>query len=105
MAIEFDKSRPSLPNPVRTVKPAGPGAGPAAGTQSPTEAGGTGGDAVTLTGVSSRIRDLVAEAGKEPPVDEQRVADLRAAITEGRYGVDSRRLADKLLHAERELFP
>lgn len=105
MAIEFDKSRPTLPTAASTAKPGAPGSEPKPGSQATTEGGVAAGDAVTLTGVSSRIRDLIAEAGREVPLDQHRIAELRAAIADGRYEVDSTRLAHKLMQTERELFP
>ena len=44
---------------------------------------------------------LAAElAAQGPPVDAARVAELRAAIAEGRYDVDSRRIAEAMIASE-----
>jgi negative regulator of flagellin synthesis FlgM len=104
MAIEFDKSHTPLVNPA-----AGSQTGTRAQEQKPeseptSRAGGAAGDAVTLTDVSSRIRDLVTQTGREPPLDRNRVEALRDAIAAGTYKVDSNTLAERLLKSEGELF-
>jgi len=102
MAIEFDKSRPAL-SPVAGSLSGARASEPRAAAERPGAAAAAG-DAVTLTGVSGRIRELLAEAGGDPPIDQQRVEALRAAIAEGSYRVDSQSLAERLLQREEELF-
>lgn len=55
------------------------------------------GDRVTLTDAAKRLL-----SGTEPgaPVDSAKVAEIRAAIENGTYRVDSRKLADALLAAD-----
>ncbi len=58
---------------------------------------------VTLTRTAQSLVDAAREAGGPAPLDSARVERLRGAIAEGAYGVDSRRVADKLLAADRQL--
>ncbi len=46
-----------------------------------------------LQAIEERLRDL-------PEVDSERVAQIRQAIAQGNYSVDSTRIADKLLNLE-----
>lgn len=46
-----------------------------------------------MQAIEERLRDL-------PEVDSERVAQIRQAIAQGNYSVDSTRIADKLLNLE-----
>ena len=52
---------------------------------------------------SGRIDDLavtsVASAGAEPPVDHERVAQIRKAIEQGRYPIVPTKIADAMIAA------
>lgn len=62
---------------------------------------GAGGDQVTLTDTARRLSDLTQTVNAQPVVDTDRVAEIRAAIQEGRYEVDAGRVAERLLQTER----
>lgn len=47
------------------------------------------------------MKGLVKDLARKPPVDEARVAELRAAISGGRYPIDAERIADAMLRSER----
>ncbi|MCG5535726.1 flagellar biosynthesis anti-sigma factor FlgM [Ectothiorhodospira mobilis] len=68
-------------------------------------AGGTAptgpGDKVTLTETARRLSDLEQSATAQPEVNSERVEALRQAIAEGRYEVDARAVAEKIMNAER----
>lgn len=59
------------------------------------------GDAVQLTPGSQTLIQM--ETDREPPVRDAKVADLRSAIAEGKYRVDSQRVAEKMLGLEMAL--
>lgn len=65
-------------------------------------------DAPTRTsdgpGFVSEGRDVVRRMAAEPPVDTQRVKDLRDAIAAGGYRIDPDRIADAMLRSEPDLF-
>lgn len=63
-----------------------------------------GGDKVSLTDTAARLQELEALLANAPEVDPARVEELRAAIAEGRYSVDTVHVADKLIALERSLF-
>lgn len=68
----------------------GPAAPGAKGSAAPS------GDRVTLTDAAQRLlKSTEAETGA--PVDSSRVAEIRAAIENGTYQIDSRKIADALL--------
>jgi negative regulator of flagellin synthesis FlgM len=39
-------------------------------------------------------------AGSTPPVDEQRIAEIKAAIIEGRYPIDPQRIAAAMINSD-----
>ena len=44
-------------------------------------------------------RSAASRGGSKPPVDEERVAQLRAAIEQGRYPLDPRKTAEAMIAA------
>lgn len=58
---------------------------------------------VELSPLSSRLQELKAEASSSPVVDAQRVAEIRQAISEGRFKVNPERIADGLLSSVRQM--
>lgn len=87
--------------------PVGPGSGsglarPAKGAAS-TPAGSGTGDQVQLSPLSSRMQAMQSSMADTPVVDMARVAEIRLAITEGRFKVNPDAVADQLLQAAREL--
>lgn len=61
-------------------------------------------DQVRLTPGSMSLRQLET-ARQEPPVDDAKVAALRAAIADGSYRPDVSRTARKMSDFEQALFP
>jgi negative regulator of flagellin synthesis FlgM len=51
--------------------------------------------------IKAGISSLVADLAKAPPVDETRVAVLKAAIADGSYRVDPDAIADAMLRLDR----
>jgi negative regulator of flagellin synthesis FlgM len=82
--------------------------GPAAGRATPTAnpgaavAGAT--DSVNLTDAATRLQQLSELMASAPEIDRARVEELRQAIADGRYKVDTVHVADKLIALERTLF-
>jgi negative regulator of flagellin synthesis FlgM len=60
-------------------------------------------DTVHLTGDAVQIHQLAASVSKAPVFDTKRVADLKQAISNGKYPVDSRATAGKLLKLDSSL--
>ncbi len=62
----------------------------------------TGSDAqVELSPLSSRLQEIGAAAG--PAVDAKRVAEIKQAISAGRFKIDPERIADGLLSSVRQM--
>lgn len=75
----------------------GPNRGPAptskpSGTQS--------GERVDISSLSARLQEVGAG---ETPIDAQKVAEIKLAITEGRFQINPERIADGLLDSVREM--
>jgi negative regulator of flagellin synthesis FlgM len=62
-----------------------------------------GGSPVHITDQARRLAALEQAVHSAPVVNEARVAAVRSAIEEGRYEVVPERIADKMLHMDREL--
>lgn len=60
-------------------------------------------DSVRLTGDAVMLAELREQLGSAPASDGRRVAEARLALAEGRYDIDPRRIADKLMRLEWEL--
>lgn len=58
------------------------------------------GDRVSLTSTASRLKDIEQELANASPVDGDKVAAVKSAITNGEYEVDADRIADKMLSFE-----
>jgi negative regulator of flagellin synthesis FlgM len=78
--------------------------GKARSAPSPTEptetrSRGVMGESVTLTETAKTLSAARGDA-QEAPVDNARVADIKAALAEGRYEIDNQRLAQRMLAFE-----
>jgi negative regulator of flagellin synthesis FlgM len=60
------------------------------------------GESVTLT-ATARTMASARETATTVPFDSEKVASIKAAISEGRYPIDNQRLADRLLNFEQLL--
>ncbi|NPA71884.1 MAG: flagellar biosynthesis anti-sigma factor FlgM [Gammaproteobacteria bacterium] len=78
-----------------SVKPSGKGGSDSAVTTSSPSA-----DKVTLTPASAQASQLDKMARSVDVDNSARIAELKAAVAEGSYQVDSERVADKLMQTE-----
>lgn len=64
----------------------------------------TEGDAqVELSPLSSRLQEIGATAAAGPVVNAKRVAEIKQAISAGRFKIDPERIADGLLSSVRQM--
>lgn len=90
------KINSSLP-PVGNTPDSGRTRGPAATPPRP-ESGA--GERVDISSLSSRLQEVGAG---EAPVNVQRVAEIKLAISEGRFQINPERIADGLLSSVRDM--
>ncbi len=57
-------------------------------------------DVVNISPQASTLKSLESKIGKQPDINQERVANIRKAIAEGRYPVDAEKLAQKLLEMD-----
>lgn len=57
-------------------------------------------DKVTLTSISSQIREIEKRAQTANAANETRIAELKKSINDGSYKVDPAKIADKLIKTE-----
>lgn len=60
-------------------------------------------DKVTLTGDAERLRHLEEAVNQTSGVDSKKVESIRTAIAEGKFEIDSEKIATKLLDLEQQL--
>lgn len=59
-------------------------------------------DEVDISSLSARLQEASA-AMTEPTIDTTRIAEIKQAITEGRFQVNPERIADGLLESVRQM--
>ncbi|MCE9679991.1 flagellar biosynthesis anti-sigma factor FlgM [Shewanella sp. AS1] len=60
-------------------------------------------DSVSLTSDAQKVQDIQTKLSAIPEIDAQKVAEIKAAIAEGRYKVDPEKLASNIAQFEHEL--
>lgn len=60
-------------------------------------------DQVALSPLSTTLAKAEAALSATPAVDKARVAEIRQAISEGRFKIDANRIADGLIESVREM--
>lgn len=56
-----------------------------------------------LTKEAKLLQEINNQLSSQPEVDQKRVAEIKQAIQEGTYKIDNQKLAENLLHLEKEL--
>ena len=105
MVIDFSRlnSSSSLTGSTRTsASKESAEAGKTAPLESTAEQAGTvkSGESVHLSNEAQQLQKVTDTLRDQPAVDKARVAELKAAIADGSYKVDSNRVASKLLNFE-----
>ena len=105
MVIDFSRlnSSSSLTGSTRTsASKESAEAGKSAAPESAAEQAGTvkSGESVHLSNEAQQLQKVTDKLRDQPAVDKARVAELKAAIADGSYKVDSNRVASKLLNFE-----
>jgi negative regulator of flagellin synthesis FlgM len=60
-------------------------------------------DQVDLSDLSARIQDAGSVAAESSPIDTAKVAEIKQAISEGRFQINPERIADGLLENVRQM--
>ncbi|SDZ02179.1 flagellar biosynthesis anti-sigma factor FlgM [Pseudomonas sp. NFIX28] len=103
MVIDFSRlnSSPSLAGSTRTSASKETGdADKSAPLNAPAEQASTSGESVHLSNEAQQLQKITDKLRDQPAVDNARVAELKQAIADGSYKVDSNRVASKLLNFE-----
>jgi negative regulator of flagellin synthesis FlgM len=94
----------------KTSKPLSPSAvgegqarGIAAKTAGQTSSAPTGDASVNLGATSAQLRSMEASMANSPLVDVAKVAEIKQAISEGRFQVNSGVVADRLIQTVKDL--
>ena len=106
MVIDFSRlnSAPPLTGSTRSNASQETGSTPAAPANSPeqTSASAPSGESVHLSQEAQQLQKVTDSLRDQPVVNKARVAELKQAIADGSYKVDSNRVASKLLNFEAE---
>ncbi|KMM86175.1 anti-sigma-28 factor, FlgM family [Pseudomonas taetrolens] len=103
MVIDFSRlnSAPPLTGSTRSSNHQEAGsATQAAPAPSPEQASAPSGESVRLSPEAQQLQKIGDALREQPAVDSSRVAELKQAIADGSYKVDSQRVAGKLLEME-----
>ncbi|MDD2053679.1 flagellar biosynthesis anti-sigma factor FlgM [Pseudomonas putida] len=105
MVIDFSRLNSSTPLSGSARTQAGKEAAvgektPSANTQTAQVAGQTSGESVHLSNEAQQLQKITDKLRDQPAVNSARVAELKQAIADGSYKVDSNRVASKLLDFE-----
>ena len=65
-----------------------------------TAAAGNTSDQVELTNSAQKIDQVVSSLSAEPIVDRQKIDEIKSALAEGRYEINSAAIADKLIEID-----
>jgi negative regulator of flagellin synthesis FlgM len=105
MVIDFSRLN-SSPTPIGSARISGSketgDTGKSAPVNTPTEQVSTSqsGESVHLSDEAQQLQKVTDKLRDQPAVDNARVAELKQAIADGSYKVDSNRVASKLLNFE-----
>ncbi len=66
-------------------------------------AGSSGADKVSLTSTAARLKDIEQRLASQTSVDNNRVSQVKSAISNGEYNVDADRVANKMIDFENSL--
>lgn len=106
MAIDFNRPNSAVNSPTSGRSPNVQNTERPGAQQTPTDAAkSTGsasvsGESVQLSPEAQRLQQTSEKLNQQPVVDQERVAQIKQAIADGNYQVDSQRVASKLLAFE-----
>ena len=89
-----------------SVSPVGGPPGPSRSSTAKPAAGsakGASGAEVAISPLSARLQEISADLASAPAVDAGRVAEIKQAISEGRYTVNAGKIADGLIDSVRQM--
>lgn len=66
----------------------------------PAAAAGNTTDQVDLTNSAQKIDQVISSLSAEPIVDRQKIDEIKSALAEGRYEINSAAIADKLIEID-----
>lgn len=103
MVIDFSRlnNAPSLTGSTRTsASKEADGSGKSASVSTPAASVSQSGESVHLSNEAQQLQQVTDKLRDQPVVNSARVAELKQAVADGSYKVDSNRVASKLLNFE-----
>ncbi|WP_191487482.1 flagellar biosynthesis anti-sigma factor FlgM [Pseudomonas sp. FEN] len=103
MVIDFSRlnNAPSLTGSTRTsASKEADGSGKSASVETPAAPVSQSGESVHLSNEAQQLQQVTDKLRDQPVVNSARVAELKQAVADGSYKVDSNRVASKLLNFE-----
>lgn len=98
--MKIDK--PSKPLPATPIAEGGPHAAPK-GKSSPPPAAQQSGTSVSLGSTATQLRSMESSMASVPVADAGKVAEIKQAISEGRFKVNTEIIADRLIETVHDL--
>lgn len=97
--MKIDKSTNALPSAIGDGTPRAANKGKAESSAAPQQ----GGTSVSLGSTAAQLHSMESSMAGTPVVDSAKVAEIKQAISEGRFKVNSEVVADRLLQTVRDL--
>ena len=94
-----------IDNSIKNVgtKPAGPVPKPTTGTTATPPNTSAGGPQVELSSVASHLKQMAGIGSSSEAFNAEKVAEIRQAISEGRFQINPERIADGLINSVRDM--
>ena len=83
--------------------PSGEGRARSAKETPKTESASGGGERVELSSLSARLQQMESTIANTPVVDSAKVDEIKQAMSEGRFKVDTEKVADGLIDSVRQM--
>ncbi|QIR13963.1 flagellar biosynthesis anti-sigma factor FlgM [Shewanella aestuarii] len=100
MAIDINKLKSATSTPIQTSRDSKSAAGT---TQAAPKTAAVKADSVSITSQAQELQSTQAKMANLPEVDQKKVAEIKLAISEGRYKVDPEKLAANIANFEAQL--
>lgn len=105
MSIEINGQSPSLTSHITQSNGKDEARNEQTGTSQPSDRPGVEGDSVSITNTAGMLKHMEATLSSVPVVDQQRVADIKQALSNGTFNVNPDRIAAKMLNLESMIRP
>ncbi|NKF50195.1 flagellar biosynthesis anti-sigma factor FlgM [Shewanella sp. WXL01] len=103
MAIDINKLKTATSTPLQTSRQAKASQDAGSGAKTEQASSAVKGDSVSITSQAQGLQSAQSKMAALPDVDQAKIAEIKQAISEGRYKVDPEKLAANIASFEAQL--